>query len=147
MDILEKIKGTWLLDSWTYRDGGGDEKDYFGPGPGGILMFDGRGRMNVQVHRSDRSRFGSEGILGGEPEEISAAFTSYFAYYGTYEKGEEPDTVVNIVEGALFPNWVGDKQVRYVSVQNDYLLLTTPPVLAGEEVRRFTLKWKRSDTQ
>lgn len=142
--MLDKIRGTWHLHSWTYRDDGGEEQDYIGHDPGGILMFDDSGWMNVQVHASDRENFASDGIMGGSPGEISAAFTSYFAYYGTYEAGEEPSTLIHYVKGALFPNWVGDRQLRHVSFVDNYLLLTTPPVMAGGKKRMFTLKWQRA---
>ncbi|MGB5977084.1 MAG: lipocalin-like domain-containing protein [Cyclobacteriaceae bacterium] len=141
--MLEKLIGTWELCSWTYREDGGKETDYIGDNPGGILMFDRSGWMNVQVHAADRKNFASEGIMGGKAEEIREAFTTYFAYYGTYEVGIEDSTIVHRVEGALFPNWIGDKQVRKVLFRDDHLFLTTPPLQAAGRERMFTLKWRR----
>ena len=81
----------------------------------------------------------------GTPEEVSAAFTGYVAYYGTYSVDEAAGVVTHLVAGSLFPNWVGGKQQRHFLLERDSLTLTTPPIVLQGSEWVFRLVWKRSE--
>jgi hypothetical protein len=140
--IKEKIIGTWKLVSWTYKNGKGEIIHYFGKDATGILMYDKRGYMNAQLMKAERNLFASASISAGTAPESHEAFHSYLAYYGRYYE-LNPGEIVHEVEGSLFPNWVGNKQIRYGKVQGDLLILNTPPVPALGTDIVFTVTWLR----
>lgn len=140
--IRETIVGTWKLISWVYEDDRGETIHYFGENATGILMYDKGGYMNAQLMKSGRKPFTTDSISGGTPGETYDAFNSYLAYFGTYHE-ENPGEIVHHVEGSLFPNWLGNKEVRYGRIENDRLILSTPPIQAGEKKITFYITWQR----
>jgi hypothetical protein len=140
--IGKKIIGTWKLVSWIYKGRQGEDLHYFGENAAGILMYDINGYMNAQLMKAGRPPFSSSSIDGSTPQEAFGAFNSYIAYYGKYLE-EKPGEITHIVEGSLFPNWMGNKQVRYGRIENDHLILHTPPMrVAGNDIV-FYITWKR----
>jgi hypothetical protein len=141
--IKEQIIGTWKLISWTYKNEKGEEVHYFGKNSTGILMYDEHGYMNAQLMKENRAAFASDSINGGSPEETYGAFHSYLAYFGKYYE-EKPGEMTHIVEGSLFPNWVGNKEIRYGKIEGNRLVLSTPPIQAGESEIIFYITWERA---
>jgi hypothetical protein len=141
--LKQEIIGTWKLVSWVYKNENGEEVDYFGKNSTGILTYDKPGYMNAQLMKGDRSRFTSDSINGGTPDETYGAFHSYLAYFGKYYE-EKPGEMVHIVEGSLFPNWIGNKEVRYGRIEGDKLILSTPPIHAQGAEIVFYITWKRA---
>jgi hypothetical protein len=140
--IKNEIIGTWKLVSWIYKNEKGEDVDYLGKDSTGILMYDKHGYMNAQLMKAGRIPFASDSINGGLPEEALNAFNSYLAYFGTYYE-DEPGAVVHIVEGTLFPNWLGHKEVRYGKIEGDLLILSTPPIQAQGREIIFYITWKK----
>ncbi|MGS2737759.1 lipocalin-like domain-containing protein [Sinomicrobium sp. M5D2P17] len=140
--IKEEIVGTWKLLSWVYYDNDNKPVHYFGESVEGILMYDKSGLMNAQLMRPERPLFNSTSINSGTQEEIRMAFDGYLAYYGKYEE-TRPGEIVHTVEGSLLPNWIGSKQVRYVRVEGEELLICTPPISSQQGEVVFYLKWVR----
>jgi Lipocalin-like domain len=140
--IKDKIIGTWKLVSWTFKNEQGETIHYLGEGATGILMYDSHGNMNAQLMKGERHHFASDAINGGSKEETYNAFNSYLAYWGKYYE-DEPGAVVHIVEGSLFPNWLGNKEVRYGEIHGDKLILHTPPIPTGSTEIVFYITWKR----
>lgn len=140
--IREKIIGTWKLVSWVYTNEKGEVIHYFGKDATGILMYDGQGFMNAQLMQAQRPAFASDSIRGGTPFETYNAFHSYLAYFGKYYE-DKPGEVVHIVEGSLFPNWVGNKEIRYGRIESDLLILSTPPIPVQEQNIVFNITWRR----
>jgi hypothetical protein len=140
--LNNKIVGTWTLVSWVYRTASGNEVDYFGKHPTGVLMYDAFGNMSVQVMRADRIPFASRDINGGTPLETKAALDSYIAYYGKYEEAK-PGEFAHTVQGSLFPNWLGHREIRYAALEGDELTLSTPPVPTNGEEIVFHITWRR----
>jgi hypothetical protein len=140
--IKEKIIGTWKLVSWVYTDAKGEVIHYFGRDATGILMYDRHGFMNAQLMKAQRQPFASDSIRGGTPFETYNAFHSYLAYFGKYYE-DKPGEMVHIVEGSLFPNWAGNKEVRYGKIEDDLLILSTPPIPVQGQNIVFNITWKR----
>jgi hypothetical protein len=142
MCMKEKIVGTWSLISMTYKDK--DEKTmyFFGENPKGYLTYDPNGIINVQFMMNNRKNFGSEVYGSGTPSEIQEAFGSYQAYFGRYYE-MEAGVITHEIEGCIFPNWSGKKEIRYARVEGDKLYLTTPPTQVGDQVITVVALWKR----
>lgn len=141
--IKEQIIGTWKLVSWTYKNEKGEEVHYFGKNSTGILMYDKHGYMNAQLMKENRAPFASDSINGGSPDETYGAFHTYLAYFGKYYE-ENPGEMTHIVEGSLFPNWVGNKEIRYGKIEGNKLILSTPPIPAGGAEIVFHITWERA---
>lgn len=142
--LKDQIVGTWKLLSWIYRNDKNEVVHYFGEEVYGILMYDRAGNMNAQLTRHDRPRFAGDSINSGTAEEIENAFKTYLSYFGKYYESS-PGEIVHVVEGSLFPNWIGQNQVRYGKIVNGYLLISTPPIAINKDVVEFELKWERMD--
>lgn len=140
--IGTRIIGTWKLVSWTYTDDQGHTVPYLGNGAEGILMYDQHGYMNAQLMRGGRAPFAMPGFADGTPEETWVAFNSYLAYYGRYYE-TQPGEIIHEVEGSLFPNWVGQRQVRYATVIGDRLTLHTLPIATQQRKIVFYISWQR----
>jgi len=141
--IKDKIIGTWKLVSWKYNGENDTPIDFFGENTGGILMYDKSGYMNAQLNKQKRANFKSESLTEGTSEEITEAYLSYAAYYGKYYE-KSPGEIVHVVEGSLFPNWVGHEEIRYGKIEGEYLILSTPPIQAKAKKIVFTVTWKRA---
>jgi lipocalin-like protein len=139
--ITDKIIGTWKLDSWVYQNEHNEKVDFFGPNPVGILMYEKSGYMNAQLMRSDRANFISTVMGDGTTQEYTSAFNGYAAYFGKFEE-REPGTLTHIVEGSLYPNWVGQDEIRYGKVEGNTLTLSAPGIINGEKIM-FYVTWKR----
>lgn len=141
--ILDQVYGSWLLVSMTFPDEQGNEIELYGKNPLGILSYDKSGYMNAQMGYSNRQNFQHSSLGEGSYEEISAAYKTYMAYYGKFIE-TEPGTLVHQVEGCLFPNWQGKDEIRYARVENDLLIISTPPVLFGNREIIIKAVWKRA---
>jgi hypothetical protein len=141
--IKEKIVGTWKLVSWIYKNEQGESVHYFGENAMGILMYDEHGFMAAQLMKTGRPPFSSNSISGGSAPETFGAFHSYLAYFGRYHE-EAPGEIVHIVDGSLFPNWVGNKEVRYGKIEHDLLILNTPPIPVQDQKIVFHITWRRA---
>jgi len=139
-----RFPGAWRLISAEYRamDGSLVESPW-GPEPQGMLMYDSYGNMSVQLGRRERPRFASGDQLRGTAEEIKAAFESYNGYWGRYEVDERTRTITHHVQQAMFPNWVGTKQVRHYKFQDNKLIFTTPPIRRGGQEVTGVVVWER----
>jgi hypothetical protein len=82
-------------------------------------------------------------MLGGSVEEQAQAAQSYLSYGGTYEI--QGDKVIHHIEASLFPNWVGEDQVRFVDkLTKDQLVLRTQPYLTSGKIGTGYLAWYRA---
>jgi hypothetical protein len=141
--VSNEIIGTWKMISWVSLDEDGHETDFFGESPTGILMYDSNGYMNAQLMKSGRSNFNCDSLFGGSVEENSTAYLSYAAYFGKYYE-KAPGELCHVVEGSLFPNWVGGYETRFAKIEGEYLYLSTPPVIMeGNKRIVFRVKWQR----
>jgi hypothetical protein len=136
------LVGTWTLESLELVDSNGAVDHPFGRKPVGYIMYGPEGYMSVAFMSASRKPFGAADILGGTPEEKSAAIGTYISYCGRYEV--EGDRVRHLIEASLFPNWTGVTQERIVSLTGDTLRLSTPPLLIKGKMQTAHLVWKRA---
>ena len=100
-------------------------------------------RFAFQVLNPDRRRFPSVDPRSASDAEMREAFEGYLAYYGSSSIHPDNGTIVNRVEAATIPNWVGTDQVRYYRFEDDRLVLRTPPMLRGGAEFVNTIVWER----
>lgn len=140
--LKNQIVGTWKFVSWVYKNENNETVHYFENDSEGVLMYDADGNMNAQIMRPGRGKFRSDSISGGTEAETKAAFDSYLAYFGKYYESE-PGKLVHTVQGALFPNWLSNEEVRYGEIIGDKLIITTPPISTPQGDIVFTITWKK----
>jgi hypothetical protein len=137
------LVGTWRLTSMEARTPSGETKYPWGRAVVGRLTYSSNGQMSVQIMKANRPPFSSEDLEGGTAAEIQAAFDGYHAYFGTYSFDGRARAVIHRVEGSLFPNWMGRKQMRSVKVSARRLILTSSPILFGGQEEVFLTVWDR----
>jgi hypothetical protein len=141
--IARQLEGVWRLVSSEFRTTTGKVIYPLGEDAMGLAIFTSSGYMSAQLMRPGRPAFASGDQAGGTDQEIRAALQGYAAYYGQCEIDEEKRTLVTRVEGSLFPNWVGSRQLRYYELSGSQLILKTPPIAFGEEEFTGVLTWER----
>jgi len=140
MDTHDLV-GTWRLASWENRAADGTITYPMGRDVQGYIMYNPDGYMSVVITQSDRPPFRSADIGGGNDEELARAAATYISYCGRYEM--QLGRVVHHVEIALFPNWAGTTQERFLEMEGNMLTLSTNPILySGKEIRAYLL-WQR----
>lgn len=144
---VPEFTGTWTLVSWTAELPNGEVVHPFGEEATGLLVYGRSGRMSVQIMRADRPRFGTVDPMSGSAEEKQIAYDGYLAYWGTYEARRKDGTVIHVLQGSLFPDWVGTEQGReFEFAGDDRLTLRTPPIASAVTDGRkaeHVLVWRR----
>jgi hypothetical protein len=100
--------------------------------------------MALQITGANRPALATDDSLGGAVEARADAYSTYLAYFGTYEL--QGESVVHRIDGSLFPNWSGEKQVRPFTSERDELVLRTPPMqVANGTTVVNELAWAREE--
>lgn len=135
---LNVLVGTWHLHHAVYKThSAGQEIDYLGPNPSGMLVYDASGNMSVQMMRSNRSKWQSNDRAGGTGPEYMEAVQGYQAYFGAYTLHETEGYVIHHLKGCIYPNLEGSDQKRHYKLSHDDAhgwvleLLTDPIMLHG----------------
>jgi hypothetical protein len=92
----------------------------------GLLIYSPDMRMSVQIGATGRPTMGTQDPLAGDAVSRAEAYSTYLAYFGTYEL--RADAIVHRIETSLFPGWSGQEQVRPFTHDGDGLVLRTPPM-------------------
>ena len=137
--------GTWRLVSWQIPDGAGAPRHPLGRDALGLLVYAPDGYMFAALMAHGRPRFLGGDPLGGTAEECAAAMHTYHTYCGRYRL--EADRVIHTVEMSLFPNLVGEDQIRYWRFEDERLLLSTPPLLRNGLSGTAHLVWERASAK
>lgn len=134
----EKFVGRWRLLSHEFTTSEGKVFKPYGESAVGEVMFSPHGRFSAQIMRCDRK------ITEHAPttDEIKKAYFGYVAYFGRFEVDEEKKMLVNHVEGALNPAWVGGVQIRYYEFEGDKIILRTDPIERGGVTIVGKLVWE-----
>jgi len=135
--------GTWKLVSFEMRRSDGQVVYPFTKNVVGVVSYDAKGNMSVQLMLPERPAFAINDQMRGTSEEIKAAFEGYVAYFGTYKIDEEKGTVTHHVKGSMFPNFVGLDMVRFFEFSGNRLTLRAPPIQAGGIAVTSLLIWER----
>jgi hypothetical protein len=136
--IRERLVGAWSLVSWESFADDGSTRLPLGDRPLGQLMYTADGHVSAQLVRADQSPFGSDDWREAAPAEMTAAWPSYFGYFGTYTIDIDAAAVTHHIVSGWFPNLVGTKQVRYFRFEDDRLVLD-----ADTSWDRVRIVWQR----
>jgi hypothetical protein len=139
--LRDQIVGAWRLESYTIRDADGRVRTPLGPDADGFIIYTPDGYMSAQMMARSRPEYASGDWLQGASEELRAAAAGYLAYSGPFSVDEEQRIVRHHIAVSLFPNWLGDVQVRRARLEGDILTLS-PESQPGSEVH--TIVWRRA---
>lgn len=134
----ERFLGTWRLVSWEWDDANGAVTSPLGEDPAGQLIYGASGTVSAQLMRRDQPRFQDDDWRKATDEEKAAAWSGYFAYFGSFTVDEGARTVTHHIEGSWFPNLVGTQQIRHYSFHEDRLSLE-----ARTPWGRVSILWER----
>ncbi len=134
--------GTWGLESYTVSTPAGKNKNLWGENAEGMLIYQANGYMSVQVSDKTRPLFDNRDYLSGDADEIDAAFKGYTAYFGRYVV--HPGNIIHhIVDQSLYPNWSGVTLIRYLTLNQNELVLSTPPIQMKDDIYTMKMNWYR----
>jgi hypothetical protein len=134
----EQLLGAWKLVSWEEIGGDGAIDFPLGSGAVGLLIYDRSGHVSAQLARSPQTNFESEDWRQASSAEMTAAWPSYFGYFGTFSIDAEERTVTHHIEAAWFPNLVGSDQIRHFRIEPPGLVLDAETAWG-----RVRIVWKR----
>lgn len=138
---MESLVGTWRLVDWTASVDDTVTRP-FGGRAEGILTYTEDGRMWATLQRKDRTPLGSGSLAAATAEQRAAAAAGYLSYAGSYTV--DGDRVIHHVEVSLFPDWVGDEQIRLIGWEDgDLVLSTEPQTTPSGRVVVNRLQWRR----
>ena len=142
-EVLAQIAGVWRLLSSEFRTSGGEVIYPLGEDAVGQCILTSDGYMSGQLMRRDRPLFAAGNQAAGTPEEIRAALEGYVSYYGPFDIDPAKQQLTTHVEGSLFPNWIGEEQLRFYEIAENRLTLRTPPIPLGDDEVTGYLIWER----
>lgn len=135
--------GSWELIKYSTRSDNGAIDHPLGVEASGMIMYSPDGFMSVQIMSRERARFATSNVHRGTASELHEAVLGYIAYSGPFEVDEQNSIVWHRVALSLYPNWVGDAQKRFASVQGNQLTLTSAPLRFRTTTLHPTLVWRR----
>lgn len=126
----KRLVGTWRLVSIA----GSRLEPYRGENPTGLIYYDDKGQMAVQIMPGrKRSRYSGELPTADEARD---ALLGYTAYFGTYTVDEQKRTIIHHRIGNINPGGLGDFVRRYEFLSDDRIVLMPVESSAG-------LTWER----
>jgi hypothetical protein len=140
---IASFTGAWKLISSEMRSSSGEVQYPLGEDCAGRLIIDSDGNFNLQLMRPDRGEFASGDIVRGTDQEIRTAYQGFVAFWAKIEVDEEKKEITYVVEGSLFPNCIGHRNLRYYEFNGNRLTLKTPAFLMAEQEVTGVLVWER----
>jgi hypothetical protein len=135
--------GAWKLISSEMRTASGEVHYPLGENCAGRLVIDGDGNFSAQLMRRNRPLFASDDVVRGTDAEIRSAYQGYVSFWAQMEVDETKKEISYIVEGSLFPNWLGHRNLRYYEFDDNRLTLKTPPFRMADQQVTGVLIWER----
>jgi len=115
--------GAWTLISYELLLPSGVVEKPMGDRPLGRILYLENGQMSAQVAASGLDPLADADPREATPEEAGRAWRNYVGYWGTFTVDAEAGVVIHAVEGAWFPNWIGQRQVRQYHFSGNTLTL------------------------
>jgi len=130
--------GAWTLLSYELSLASGVVTKPLGDHPVGRILYLDNGQMSAQVTASGLNPLANADPQDATPEEAGRAWHNYVGYWGTFTVDAKAGVVIHAVEGAWFPNWIGQNQVRRYRFAGNTLTLE-----ADSPAWHATLIWRR----
>ncbi len=146
MTLRSDLLGTWNLESYVENPvDGSPPRHPFGDDARGRLIYDHGGWMSVQLMVAARPFFASGDWFNATPDELSAA-AAFIGYSGTFVVDESAETVSHMIDMSFFPNWIGQTQIRCISLTLNRLELTpVEPIRSDGRDVIPKLQWMRHE--
>jgi hypothetical protein len=150
----QRLVGVWELVSYEDHRPNGEVLYGWGRHPSGVLTYSAGGRMTVQFMRDPRATFAAGRVWGRDNQqllptataaEVRAAYTGYYAYFGTYDVDERARTVTHHIKSSLRSHEVGADNVRSFEISGNELMLRLTVVADSGEERRRLIVWRRAE--
>jgi hypothetical protein len=140
--VAEDLIGTWRLVSWV-SEGEGFADHPMGDDPEGVVVYTTDGTMITTIGRAGRPPIDGGDMLAGPVDQRLAAMSTFIAYSSDFRI--EGGDVIHEVRMSLFPNWVGSRQRRHVSLSDEgrHLVLSSDPFLLNGRMSVQRLAWER----
>jgi hypothetical protein len=143
--LFDQLVGAWELVSYRLVAENGSATYPLGKDASGFIIYTPDGYMSAQLMRSGRKSYASGHPHAGTTNEMSDAAAGYIAYSGPFLVDEATRTLKHHMAVSLFPNWIGDTQVRISKLDGDSLRLSTDgPMTARGVAGTPTLEWRRA---
>jgi len=136
------LVGTWLLESWETRYEDGRLIYPMGEDALGFLVYSADGYMAATLSFRDRLPFRTGEMLTADVAEKVQGWDSYFSYVGRYSVAG--GRVTHHIEASQYPNWVGNDQVRVMTLDDNRLELATLTQTTRRGRQTSHLIWSRS---
>ncbi len=122
-NAVERIVGTWRLASYTDQAAGRPVEHPFGEHPKGLLFYDARGNMAIQIMKTPHPRVASGDEYNMTPAEKIALLDAYVAYFGTYTVDAKRQVVIHHVQADSLDVYIGTNEERPYELSGDWLVL------------------------
>jgi len=106
--------GAWTLLSYELVRASGVVEKPLGDRPLGRILYLENGQMSAQAAASGLDPLANADPGEATPEEAGRAWRNYVGYWGTYTVDAEAGVVIHAVDGAWFPNWIGQNQIPFL---------------------------------
>lgn len=136
------VVGSWDLLHWRRTGSGGQVIYPLGEDAKGLLVYTRNGHVIVQMAATDRARIEASDPVGGSVEERATAYSGFLGYFGTYEvrQGE----IVHQITSCSYPNWSSTVAARPYEVDEQQLILRTPPNTSDGVTWVNEMAWRRA---
>ena len=143
--LRHQLIGTWQLVSYVDRDvDSGEETHPMGDHPLGFITYTPDGFVSAHLSSAHRPPFQVNDPYGGTAEEYTQAARRYVAYCGPFQVDERSQSLIHEMQVSLFPNWLGQRQMRLAQIDGDLLRLATAAPMTFAGTRKIAiLVWRR----
>lgn len=142
-EIRDQLTGTWKLVSTeqTMKDGTTRPYPWLGAQGKGFLMYQRDGYMCADLVNPIRSKW-TDPVHPTQEDKLAAA-EGTFAYCGRYEIDVKQKQIVHLPEVATDPGYVGSRQVRPYTFENERLILSDVEK-NDPAVARWKIVWEKA---
>ncbi len=140
--MQQQIEGLWSLVSFEQRYDDGRVTYPFGKDVHGYIFYGKDDIMFASIQRAGCTPFKTGMQWTASQDEKAEAYDSCIMYCGRYElKGNQ---VTHAIEISLFPNWIGQRQLRTLKLESGALHVTARLEDGTAEARTSYLSFRRA---
>ncbi len=142
-NITQKdIEGLWDLLSMEQRYDDGRVIYPFGRSVEGRIYYGADKSMFCAIQKRGRTPFITGKQWTADDTEKARAYNDYLTYCGRYEM--DGDTAIHHIEISLYPDWIGNQQVRKIRLVDGKLHIAARLEDNTPEARTSLLIWERA---
>ncbi len=131
--------GSYELIEWKGIRPDGSVAYPYGKKAQGMIYYDAKGNMGMQLQKADRPLIGSDDYNTLDSATVLEAYKGFFSYYGSYELKKEQNLISHIISGCKNPDWIGRVLKRKYFLEGDKLTIQSDSVIGMNHI----LTWER----